>query len=105
MKAVLEILGLFVEKRIVGKFDKTLLPATLAGDQGRLVTRPRNHLSLTVDTITTSDTVNRILKTFSNMVKTLLNMAKDILAYGQKQSQNILEHNPSLTKLSQSHLQ
>ena len=37
---VKEILGLFVEKRIVCKFGKSLLPAALAGDQGRLVTRP-----------------------------------------------------------------
>ena len=40
---VVEILGLFVEKRIVCKFGKTLLPAALAGDQGRLVTRPRTR--------------------------------------------------------------
>ena len=32
---------MFVEKRIVCKFDKSLLPAALAGDQARLVTRPR----------------------------------------------------------------
>ena len=40
-----------------------------------------HHLSLTVDTITTSD--NRILK--------------NILAFGQKHSQNILENHLSLT--------